>query len=299
MQGPEGLDVQGFTYVQHKSALTLEQWMSGTNVEETYIPEVEELVKKVTGGKTVVVNHLGIRKRTAANNTNPTFYRKAVVRKAGDAHDQAVKNYAGGDKAWGECLFTVFELICANLLTRLVSGRQDAGLEPARFAHCDYTLEGLKRTARYCRKDIKAAAQDALDAEDGNEGATPRRYAAYSVWRPLKPVKRDPLAVADWRTTVTKSLAPIEYRATSNVVPSGEYMLELYTQTPVAKESGQRWYCKPNQTPDDVLILKFADTAAEVDPSISGGCAHCSPALDGVDEEEPRMSVEARVMVFW
>lgn len=180
-----------------------------------------------------------------------------------------------------------------------MSGRQDAGLEPARFAHVDYTLEGLKRTARCCRKDIKAAAQDALDAEDGKEGATPRRYAAYSVWRPLKPVKRDPLAVADWRTTNIESLAPIEYRATSNVVPSGEYMLELFTQTPKAKDSGQRWYCKPNQTPDDVLILKFADTAAATDPAIAGGCAHCSPALAGVDEEEPRMSVEARVMVFW
>ncbi|CAK7226990.1 hypothetical protein SBRCBS47491_006417 [Sporothrix bragantina] len=274
IQGPEGLDVQGFTYVKSPSALTLEQWMSGHNVEETYIPEVEELMRRVTGASTVVVNHLGIRKRTAANNTNPTFYRKA-----GDAHDQAVKNYAGGDKAW-------------------VSGRQDAGLEPARFAHCDYTLEGLKRTARYCRKDIKAAAQPALDAED-DASLPPRRYAAYSVWRPLKPVKRDPLAVADWRTTDVASLAPIEYRATSNVVESGEYMLELYTQTPVAKESGQRWYCKPNQTPDDVLILKFADTAAEADPSIAGGCAHCSPALAGVDDEEPRMSVEARVMVFW
>lgn len=192
---------------------------------------------------------------------------------------------------------------CANV-TQLtlgsssVNGRQDAGLEPARFAHCDYTLTGLKRTARYCRKDITAAAQEALDAEDNN--AEPKRYAAYSVWRPIKPVKRDPLAVADWRTTKFDTFQPVEYRATSNVLDSGEYMVELLTQTPKAKDSGQRWYCKPNQDPDDVLILKFADTASENDPNLSSYCAHCSPVVHGVDEDaEPRMSVEARVMAFW
>ena len=274
IQGPEGLDIQGFTYVKHKSALDEGDWLEGNNVEETYVPEVEELVKQVTGAKKVVINHLGIRKRLAANNSDPTFYRKK-----GDKHDEAVKQLTERDSPW-------------------VNGRQDAGLEPARFAHCDYTVRGLKRTARYCRQDIKDAAQEALDAEDA--GDEPKRYAAYSVWRPIKPVKRDPLAVADWRTTDVSTFQPIEYRATSNVLPSGEYMLEQLTQTPAAKESGQRWYCKTDQRPDDVLILKFADTAAERDSNLSGGCAHCSPVVLGTeDDAEPRMSVEARVMAFW
>ena len=144
---------------------------------------------------------------------------------------------------------------------------------------------------------MKAAAQEALDAEEN--GTEPKRYAAYSVWRPIKQVKRDPLAVADWRTTDPHTFKHVEYRATSNVLESGEYMLEQRTQTPEAKDSGQRWYCKPNQNVDDVLILKFADTASERDPKLSAGCAHCSPILPGVENEEPRMSVEARVMAFW
>lgn len=164
--------------------------------------------------------------------------------------------------------------------------------------HNDYTLRGLKRTARYCRKDITAAAEEALDAED-NDTEPPKRYAAYSVWRPIKCVERDPLAVADWRTTDVNTLQASEYRATSNVTASGEYMLELLTQSPMAKDSGQKWYCKPNQEPDDVLILKFADTMAEKDSKIAGGCVHCSPALHEVSSDEPRMSVEARVMAFW
>ncbi len=95
-------------------------------------------------------------------------------------------------------------------------------------------------------------------------------------------------------------MQPIEYRATSNVLESGEYMLEQLTQTPQAKDSRQRWYCKTDQEPDDVLILKFADTATERDPKMSALCAHCSPVVHGVaDDAEPRMSVEARVMAFW
>jgi GA4 desaturase len=96
IQGPEGLDVQGFTYVKHKSVLDTDDWLEGNNVEEKYVPEVEELVKQVTGAKKVIVNHLGIRKRLAANNNDPTFYRKA-----GDQHDEAVKKLTEKNAPWG------------------------------------------------------------------------------------------------------------------------------------------------------------------------------------------------------
>lgn len=96
IQGPEGLDVQGFTYVKHQSTLDENDWLVGTNVEVKYVPEVVELVQKVTGAKRVVVNHLGIRKRLSANNNDPKFYRKA-----GDKHDEAVKKLTTQDSPWG------------------------------------------------------------------------------------------------------------------------------------------------------------------------------------------------------
>ena len=71
----------------------------------------------------------------------------------------------------------------ATLLTdsdKVIGKEQKESLEPARNAHIDYTLRGLRDSARYCRKDIKEAAQHALDAEDMGEEAP--RYAAYSVW---------------------------------------------------------------------------------------------------------------------
>lgn len=96
VQGPEGLDIQGFTYVKSPSSLKEEDWLEGTNVEETYVPEVEELVRQVTGAKKVIVNHLGIRKRLAANAADPKFFRKA-----GDQHDEAVKKLSNTESAWG------------------------------------------------------------------------------------------------------------------------------------------------------------------------------------------------------
>lgn len=106
VKGPEGLDVQGFTYVKHRSALSEDDWLVGTNVEEKYVPEVEDLVRQVTGAKTVIVNHLGIRKRLSNNNNDPKFYRKA-----GDQHDEAVKKLAKKESAWGKFSHIKFDLL--------------------------------------------------------------------------------------------------------------------------------------------------------------------------------------------
>ena len=96
LTGLEGLDAQGFAYVKAPSSLSIDDWLEGTNVEERYVSEVEDLVRQVTGAEQVIVNHLNIRKRLAANNADPTFYRKA-----GDKHDEAVKKLTHGNSPWG------------------------------------------------------------------------------------------------------------------------------------------------------------------------------------------------------
>ena len=66
------------------------------------------------------------------------------------------------------------------------------------------------------------------------------------------------------------------------------------------RRAGRSGIVRTDQMPDDVLILKFADTLSERDSKVASMCAHCSPVVHGVrEEEEPRMSVEARVMAFW
>lgn len=172
-------------------------------------------------------------------------------------------------------------------------------MEPSRATHIDYSVDGLRRTARECRKDIAEMAVKCLEKEARGERA---RYAAYSVWRPVEVIRKDPLAVCDWRSIEKKQLSYFEYRCLSNVTKSGEYMMDsIAMNIPDEKQKKQmRWYFVPEQKPDEVLILKFADTAVEWDQSVAGGCPHGSPVLvDAGNCVGPRLSIECRVLAFW
>ena len=114
--------------------------------------------------------------------------------------------------------------------------------EPARVAHVvssrthaarvaipnfaqDYLVNGLRKVARWARKDIAAVAASALEAEDAMQRGEPAKapcYARYTVWRPLEPVKRDPLAVLDWRSLDESELVTFESRILSGITEDGE-----------------------------------------------------------------------------
>lgn len=66
-----------------------------------------------------------------------------------------------------------------------------------------------------------------------------------------------------------------------------------------AKKPGQRWYWMPQQQPDELLIIKLADTAAETNSDIAAGVPHLSPIIPGTEGEIARVSIEARVLAFW
>ena len=67
------------------------------------------------------------------------------------------------------------------------------------------------------------------------------RYAAYSVWRPLKVVRRDPLIVAEWR-----SIDPVDFVPFKHRIPTadGEFRSEAYMIKP-GDVSRQKWYWFP------------------------------------------------------
>jgi GA4 desaturase len=202
-----------------------------------------------------------------------------------------------------------------------VYGKEAGGsLEPARQAHIDYSNTGLRSTARYRRQDITKLAEKALKAEDsanaGESVAVPR-YAVYSVWvsmlphlsytctkadhgqRPVEEVRRDPLAVCDVRSANRSEWEASSVRAISNVTKNGEYHLQSLLILPPREPDQQKWYWAPHQRPDEVLIVKAADTAADEDSTISPGCPHVSPIVPGTESEPPRCSIECRVIAFW
>jgi GA4 desaturase len=76
-KGPEGLDVQGFTYINHRSALNnSDQRFTEEDVRKTFIPEVEDLICKVTGAKRAVANNIAFRRKLATEQEDPKFYYK-------------------------------------------------------------------------------------------------------------------------------------------------------------------------------------------------------------------------------
>ena len=117
--------------------------------------------------------------------------------------------------------------------------------------------------------------------------------------RPVKPVKRDGLAVLDWRSLQDGELDPFEYRHTSETLESGEFILEAYNVLPPKEPEKHRWYCMPEQKPNQVLFIKLADTEHEKNRTVAGGCGHCAPFVKGTENEEVRESVETRVIAVW
>ncbi|KXT18715.1 hypothetical protein AC579_2700 [Pseudocercospora musae] len=278
-KGNEGLDVQSFTYINHTSALSSDEFFEGTNCEDVYAPECIDLILKLTGAKRGIAHNVAFRRDLATNQADLSF-----VPARGGAMDQAIAKLPK-DRL-------------------LVTGREGKGPnEPARQAHVDMTLEGFRRTFRYARRDITAAAQHIIEAEGlkaaGHDVKVPR-YASYSVWRPLKTVKRDPIAVLDWRSVdKSKDIQKTENRIPSEVNASGDYIIEALTAVPPEHPEQHRWYWVPEQKPDEVLIIKFADSAAEHNKDIAEFCLHVSPKMPGTEDEECRQSVECRVYAFW
>ena len=112
-------------------------------------------------------------------------------------------------------------------------------------------------------------------------------------------MKRDPLAVLDYRSVDTSDLEITDFRVPGQFSPEGTYVARGWIHKPPKQPENMKWYWLPEQQPDEVLIIKFCDTACSENPSIALGCVHCSPIIPGTENEEKRESIETRVYAFW
>lgn len=94
-----------------------------------------------------------------------------------------------------------FDLNTFDLTKPYVGGvKPEQKVGPARAVHIDFSPKGAGKMLRHLREDILNETGDIIDAEDileEGEMYDGRRYALYSIWRPLRTVKRDPIAVCD------------------------------------------------------------------------------------------------------
>lgn len=215
--GPYGLNKSGFTAVKHRSALhtapySRDSFLDEKLVTEVYIPETEELVKSVIGANElfIVCSH------------RPSFLIPSHGVSLGLALTYRPQISAGirlhpsrpplktvADKLANpptepEICGVKFDLATMDLSKPYVGGiTENQKIGPARAVHIDYSPAGAGKVLRNLRHDITQAVGDIIEAEDGmkeGDDYEGRRYALYSIWRPLKTVKRDPIAVCDGRS---------------------------------------------------------------------------------------------------
>ena len=275
-RGALGLSQHGFTLVNHTSALHGDTWFSEPTVESTYYSEVQSLVANLTGARKVLVTHVGFRRRPDS-----------------EALDSK-KHMKRGEEDSERMLEPVTKPL-------LVGAKAGESLEPAHTIHCDLTNKGARSMIRHLRQDIADAAQAVIKAEDECAAAGRAydgpRYACYSVWRPLKTVRRDPLALADSRTVSLDDFVPTDFRQPGK---QGVFTTESYAVRPSETTRLQKWYWLPEQTAEEVLVIKLADSdMAREGMESARGTPHGSPKIEGTEEENARESIEARVIAIW
>jgi len=113
------------------------------------------------------------------------------------------------------------------------------------------------------------------------------RYQIINLWRPIKPIKKGPLAVCDWRSLdPEKDLVPMKLVFPDRV---GE------TFTVHRGEGRHSWWYYGGMAPGDALLIKCFDSKTD-------GRARCSPHSSFVDplyeDGEARESIEIRILVL-
>lgn len=329
-------DKMGFTAVKHTSKLFAgDGSYEGSDaasidfMDEVYYPEIEALVKEVTGCSKVFISNSSLR---------------------GPHKARDIKLGAGRE----------FSRDTAEFVD-IAKPMHKADAGPCiRQPHCDSTPLGARRAARFWREDFIEATREAgiheaedriceavgLKAEDKesddvieakyNDGQSlGPRYANYSIWRPLKKVTRDPLAFAPtWQFTENEGkghdVYPWPYQ-NRNMGSRGDWLRELemlrvkqeraealgkakqaasldeYFKDPAAFSVGQledgkaTWYFLDSLDVDEVLFVKLFDSAG-----LGGGASgvvpaplHGSPDLGEAAPGDARESIEVRLMCVW
>ena len=177
--------------------------------------------------------------------------------------------------------------------------------------HLDYAPAGARTHLRKYHKKTTAFAAEKIEAEDKvlDSGVPPSdiknhysgpRWAMFSIWRPLKPVRRDPLALSDCRTFPKDDYVEFNVSFPTGVKVKGEEESHK-EQVYLAYGSEQHeWHWISNQQSDEVLIIQLFDSDAEKEGrGIAGGVMHSSVQIEGTEGEEARESVEVRCTVIW
>lgn len=295
------LTTHGFTAVNHPTTLNSSPHTSASMkdpdlLKRLYIPETIDMLKRITGCKTVVPESLVLRSALWSE-------ADALATHAGHGHQ---------DKD-----LTAEEEEQEKKLSELETGFPQfigfnpkfGGASPAPKIHLDYSPDGSRKHIRYFHPGLTEAAKEVIEVEDrlsaqgkpmteySKHGGP--RWALFSIWRPLKKVRRDPLALGDQRTFRPEDYIEVMIRTPylGRVELAGK---THDTASYLARWSdGHEWYWIEGQEPEEVLVIGLFDSIMEGVNKASGGTLHSSVDLEGAEGEEARESLELRCWAVW
>jgi hypothetical protein len=312
--GTAQLLTHGFTAVQHPSIMhsapyTHASWHDPEILQKIYVPEVKEMLKRITHAKTVIVETLLLRSSTTIRqdapfaNTTGSSPNNPTKETQVEATKRALPPISLPQKATA---------LPSPGFPLIVGFSQAFGsIPPVPKVHLDYTPAGARTHIRLFHPIITTACAAIIAAEDrllaaklpldthyATSSPAPR-WAIYSIWRPLKAVKRDPLAVGDVRSFAAEDYVAIGVPAPTMDLDGGSgerHVMESYVGR---GREGQRWCYVSEQMPDEVLVIGLWDSDRERDGVGAAGAMHSSVEMEGQAGEEPRESLELRCLAIW
>ncbi|KAH7375251.1 hypothetical protein B0T11DRAFT_7490 [Plectosphaerella cucumerina] len=145
---------------------------------------------------------------------------------------------------------------------------------PVTRTHVDQSYAGAERRLRW-EFNREGEADDLLS----------RRYQIINVWRPIEPILKDPIAVADARSVPDADL-----------VAAALVEDDFHGESWVVRHNPQhRWLYKHGMTPSEALLIKCFDS----DESVARRALHSAFEDPAHADRESRQSIEVRTLVFY
>ncbi|KAG8157913.1 hypothetical protein KVR01_012185 [Diaporthe batatas] len=152
---------------------------------------------------------------------------------------------------------------------------------PSHEVHCDFSMAGAMRFA----------ANDLLKGQETE--LLHKRMLVVNVWRPLRQVTRDPLAVCDWLSISEQPCGR------SNLVPwkvSFDNGLRQNESLKLKQHDSQRWYYLQNQLPTEPLLFLCFDSHQMQEGGMT--VPHSAFVHPSYSDAEPRISFEIKFFCF-
>jgi hypothetical protein len=287
---PYTLDSHGFTARRHPSRLhsppySRASWNDEALLNILYIPEVEDLLTKLTGAAKIVTEMALIRSEV---------HSEVDALASSDTQAEAVETK--DEDPW----------------PKMIGVSTGVGASPAPKVHLDFSPMGARTHLRKFHSKLTEAGKEVIAVEDHvlargvsedklSKYYSGPRWAMFSVWRPLKRVTRDPLAFADRRSFPKSDYIPVKL-----VEPTGKALRLLYPNEADSHEAetllaygsrDHKWCWIWDMEPEEVLVIQLFDSQAEK----SGYCGvmHSSIDVPGTENEPARESIEVRCTAFW